>query len=96
MVPCLPFASKSCSNYCFKWTTTFWFKRNPQSDEDSKINSENLLLGSRTRLRFVYTTGAFLEPNGRDMLLVVIYLYQNLPQYVRKTTIEFYGVLGDG
>ena len=33
---CFAICFKSCS-CCFKWTTTF--KRNPQSDEDSKINS---------------------------------------------------------
>ena len=38
---------------------------------------------------------AFVSPNGCNMLLLVIYLYQNLPQYVPKTTIEFFGVLGE-
>ena len=33
-------------------------------------------------------------PDARDMLLVVLYLYQNLPQYLPRTAIEFSGVLG--
>ena len=33
-------------------------------------------------------------PDARDMLLVVLYLYQNLPQYLPRTSIEFAGVLG--
>ena len=74
----------------------FGFKRNPQSAEDNKINCEKFVAGLRELgLDLSIPQNAFLEPNGRDMLLLIIYLYQNLPQYVPKTTIEFYGVLGE-
>ena len=35
-----------------------------------------------------------MHPDARNNLLLILYLYQNLPQYVPKTTIEFFGVLG--
>ena len=37
----------------------------------------------------------FAEINPRDMLLLVMFLYQNLPQFVPKAGVDFYGVLGE-
>ena len=37
----------------------------------------------------------FADINPRDMLLLVMFLYQNLPQFVPKAGIDFFGVLGE-
>lgn len=38
---------------------------------------------------------AIAEPTGRDMVMLVLYLYQTLPAFIPKTTIEFKGRLHD-
>ncbi|KAL0021413.1 hypothetical protein WJX79_003538 [Trebouxia sp. C0005] len=35
------------------------------------------------------------RPDSRDMVLLVLYLYQTLPQFVPRTTLDFAGKLGD-
>ncbi len=74
----------------------FGFKRNPASDEDNKLNATKFIGGMRELgLDLSISPSSFTHPNGLNMLLLVIYLYQNLPQYIPKTTIEFYGFLGE-
>ena len=74
----------------------FGFKRKPQTDEEAALNANKFISGMRELgLDLSISPNAFVSPNGCNMLLLVIYLYQNLPQYVPKTTIEFFGVLGE-
>ena len=35
------------------------------------------------------------KPDCRDMVLLVLFLYQSLPQLVPRTTLDFAGKLGD-
>ena len=47
-----------------------------------------------------YNTFALQEeditrPDSRDMVLLILYLYQTLPQLVPRTTLDFAGKLGD-
>ena len=35
------------------------------------------------------------KPDSRDMVLLVLYLYQTIPQLLPKTTLDFAGKLGD-
>ena len=35
------------------------------------------------------------KPDSRDMVLLVLYLYQTIPQLLPRTTLEFAGKLGD-
>ena len=35
------------------------------------------------------------KPDSRDMVLLVLYFYQTLPQLVPRTTLDFAGKLGD-
>jgi hypothetical protein len=41
------------------------------------------------------TPDDILMPSGRELLLFCVQLYQSLPHYIPKATIEFPAVLGD-
>merc|ERR1719267_174527 len=45
-------------------------------------------------LTFTLTAHELQNINSRDGLLLMMYLFQNLPQYMPKTTISFVGALG--
>ena len=76
----------------------FGFQREPTSDEHVRQNAERVVAAMRDLGLDLPLSPTKLAakpvPDARDMLLVVLYLYQNLPQYLSKTTIEFGGVLG--
>ncbi len=36
-----------------------------------------------------------MKPDSRDMVLLVLYLYQTLPQLIPRTSLDFAGKLGD-
>jgi len=41
------------------------------------------------------TPDDIIVPSGRELLLFCVQLYQSLPHYIPKATIEFPAVLGD-
>ncbi|KAK3255401.1 hypothetical protein CYMTET_35412 [Cymbomonas tetramitiformis] len=45
-------------------------------------------------LPFEISRENLVQPHAREMLIFVLYLYQTLPQFIPKTTIEFSGLLG--
>eukprot|EP00941_MAST-03F_sp_MAST-3F-sp1_P000816 g816.t1 len=72
-------------------------KTNPSglSNEQRSINIESFLSGlSSLRLEYIPDKNDIMNPNGRDMILLLLSLYNTLPNYIPKTEIEFAGVLG--
>ncbi len=79
----------------------YGFQRNPTTPEHARQNAERVVAAMRDlgldlplSPNRIATPGSSSPPDARDMLLLVLYLYQNLPQYLPRTTIEFAGVLG--
>lgn len=46
-------------------------------------------------LSFKYSRSLLYRGSQRDLLLLVLFLYQSLPAYLPKTTIEFHGALDE-
>ena len=75
----------------------YGYARNPETEEHIRQNAERIVAAMRDLgLELPLSPARICTkpcPDARDMLLVVLYLYQNLPQYLPRTTIEFSGVL---
>ena len=76
----------------------FGFQRDPTTEEHIRQNAERIVAAMRDLGLDLPLSPAKItakpNPDARDMLLLVLYLYQNLPQYLPKTTIDFECVLG--
>lgn len=72
------------------------YNETPSTDEDKRLNIDRFLKSLQLlKLTFIPNINFFTNPNDRDMLLFVLYLYQTLPQFLPKTTIVFTGSLGE-
>ena len=47
------------------------------------------------QLPYVLAPEDILDPDPRDMLLYIVYLYQTLPQFIPVSTLEFSMLLGE-
>lgn len=76
----------------------YGYARAPETEEHIRQNAERVVAAMRDLgLELPLSPNRICAkpvPDARDMLLVVLYLYQNLPQYLPRTSIEFSGVLG--
>ena len=69
--------------------------QSPETLEECESNVRKAMDALRELgLDFSMDSMAVLEPDPRDMLLFVLFLYQNLPQFIPKTEVEFFGTLG--
>ena len=69
--------------------------QSPETLEECESNVRKAMDALRELgLDFSMDAMAVLEPDPRDMLLFVLFLYQNLPQFIPKTEVEFFGTLG--
>jgi len=67
-----------------------------QSKEDFMQNASKVTNTMKEMsLLMAVTVDDILRPVARDMMLEVLYLYQTLPSYMPRTTIEFTGRLGE-
>eukprot|EP00698_Gefionella_okellyi_P007756 TRINITY_DN1898_c0_g1_i1.p1 TRINITY_DN1898_c0_g1~~TRINITY_DN1898_c0_g1_i1.p1 ORF type:complete len:2231 (+),score=540.36 TRINITY_DN1898_c0_g1_i1:707-6694(+) len=64
--------------------------------EDVTFNATKVIAAMREiGLDYIPVYEDFVKPNMRDMVLLCLSLYQTLPMYIPKATIEFSGRLGD-
>jgi hypothetical protein len=84
-----------CPNFTQPGKPLQGFLRNPTDKSAAQANANKLLSSLKALgLDMAIEASQITEADPRDMLLIILYLYQNLPQFVPKTTIEFFGVLG--
>lgn len=71
------------------------FHRNPTTDEHTKVNAASCVRALKhLRIDYGLVSDSIPNMNEREMLLLVMHLYQSLPHYVPRTLIEFSGTLG--
>lgn len=71
-------------------------RNNPQTEDDFRHNSQKIIDAlSEMRLQTHFTAKDLMNPSQREMVLFCLYLYNNLPHYISKATVEFSCVLGD-
>ena len=69
---------------------------NPQNEEDYEWNANKIITAlHEIKLQTYFTPRDLLAPSQREMILFCLYLYNNLPHYIPKATIEFPCVLGE-
>ncbi|QDZ22861.1 hypothetical protein HOP50_09g54090 [Chloropicon primus] len=71
-------------------------KKNPRGDNQVRENAELVIrMLQSLQLPYVLQPEDILNPDPRDMLLYVVYLYQTLPQFIPVSTLEFSMLLGE-
>ncbi|DAZ92873.1 TPA: hypothetical protein N0F65_002985 [Lagenidium giganteum] len=78
---------------CFRWESQ---PKKPLTAQQLKHNTSTLLTALVSfGVDFGLLEEAFLlEMNAREIILLLLHLYQMLPQFIPKATIEFKGILG--
>ena len=71
-------------------------RKSPQNEEDYEWNANKIISAlHEIKLQTYFTSRDLLAPSQREMILFCLYLYNNLPHYIPKATIEFPCVLGE-
>lgn len=88
--------AKVLKSYIPSLESTLTINPKPKNDKDREANTLQLLSAiKRIGLPFALQLSDFERPLARDMMLVALYLYQNLPNYYPKANIAFKTRLGD-
>ena len=73
-----------------------FLKKSPRGDNHFRENADVVIrMLSSLQLPYVLLPEDILDPDPRDMLLYVVYLYQTLPQFIPVSTLEFNMLLGE-
>lgn len=68
----------------------------PQSEEDFESNANKVIAAlNEIRLQTHINARDIIAPSQREMMLFCLFLFNNLPHYIPKSTVEFPCVLGE-
>ena len=68
----------------------------PQNEDDYEWNANKLIAAlTEIRLQNYINARDILVPSQREMMLFCLYLFNNLPHYIPKQTVEFPCILGE-
>ncbi|DBA78771.1 TPA: putative protein fap47 [Trebouxia sp. C0004] len=71
-------------------------KLSPGNQAGMRYNAGSLVkMMEELQLPWTLQEDEITKPDSRDMVLLVLYLYQTLPQLLPRTTLDFAGKLGD-